>query len=138
VQNLYGQAKDVARDATDAAVSYAKDAYEDSGDTFRDGSQAVEEGAGQSARFAVDRRRYRLCVGAFDDAPAAPPAAALAVLRLSDEASAVAYANFPAEVAPRRRSLERDRRFIVLKDVHPPRQLGGTSLVQLQDIRRAP
>jgi hypothetical protein len=26
---------------TDATVSYAKDAYENSGDTFRDGSQAV-------------------------------------------------------------------------------------------------
>ena len=43
VQNLYGQAKDAARDATDAAVSYAKDAYENSGDTFRDGSQAVAQ-----------------------------------------------------------------------------------------------
>ena len=31
VQNLYGQAKDAARDAGDAAVSYAKDAYENSG-----------------------------------------------------------------------------------------------------------
>jgi ElaB/YqjD/DUF883 family membrane-anchored ribosome-binding protein len=41
VQNLYGQAKDAARDATDAAVNYAKDAYENSGDTLRDGSQAV-------------------------------------------------------------------------------------------------
>jgi uncharacterized protein YjbJ (UPF0337 family) len=41
VQNLYGQAKDAARDTADAAVSYAKDAYESSGDTFRDGSQAV-------------------------------------------------------------------------------------------------
>src|SRR3979490_1916269 len=41
VQNLYGQAKDAARDATDAAVSYAKGAYENSGDTFRAGSQAV-------------------------------------------------------------------------------------------------
>ncbi|MDB5640600.1 MAG: hypothetical protein JWP51_5508 [Bradyrhizobium sp.] len=40
-QNLYGQAKDVARDATDAAVGLAKDAYENSGETFRDGSQAV-------------------------------------------------------------------------------------------------
>ena len=40
-QNLYDQAKDVARDATDAAVGYAKDAYENSGDTFRDGSQAI-------------------------------------------------------------------------------------------------
>ena len=40
-QNLYGQAKDTTREATDAAVSYAKDAYENSGDTFRDGSQAI-------------------------------------------------------------------------------------------------
>ena len=40
-QNLYGQAKDAAREATDATVSYAKDAYENSGDTFRDGSQAM-------------------------------------------------------------------------------------------------
>jgi ElaB/YqjD/DUF883 family membrane-anchored ribosome-binding protein len=40
-QNLYGQAKDAAREATDAAVGYAKDAYENSGDTFRDGSQAI-------------------------------------------------------------------------------------------------
>ena len=36
-----GEAKDAAREATDAAVSYAKDAYENSGDTFRDGSQAI-------------------------------------------------------------------------------------------------
>ena len=35
------QAKDAAREATDAAVSYAKDAYENSDDTFRDGSQAI-------------------------------------------------------------------------------------------------
>jgi uncharacterized protein YjbJ (UPF0337 family) len=41
VQNLYGQAKDAARDATDAAANYAKDALENSGETFRDGSQAV-------------------------------------------------------------------------------------------------
>jgi uncharacterized protein YjbJ (UPF0337 family) len=40
-QNLYGQAKDAARDVGDAAVSYAKDAYANSGETFRDGSQAV-------------------------------------------------------------------------------------------------
>jgi uncharacterized protein YjbJ (UPF0337 family) len=41
VQNLYGQAKDAARDAGDAAVNLAKDAYDNSGDTFRDGSKAV-------------------------------------------------------------------------------------------------
>ena len=40
-QNLYGQAKDAAREATDATVNFAKDAYENSGDTFRDGSQAM-------------------------------------------------------------------------------------------------
>ncbi len=41
VQNLYGQAKDVARDATDAAVNYAKDAYDNRGDTLRGGQHAV-------------------------------------------------------------------------------------------------
>jgi uncharacterized protein YjbJ (UPF0337 family) len=41
VQNLYGHAKDAARDAGDAAVSLARGAYDNSGDTFRDGSQAV-------------------------------------------------------------------------------------------------
>jgi uncharacterized protein YjbJ (UPF0337 family) len=41
VQNLSGQAKDAARDATDAAVGLAKDAYKKSGETLRDGSQAV-------------------------------------------------------------------------------------------------
>ena len=40
-QDLYGQAKDAARDAADAAVGYAKDTYDKSGDTFRDGSQAI-------------------------------------------------------------------------------------------------
>jgi len=40
-QNLYGKAKDAAREATDATVGYAKEAYENSGDTFRDGSQAI-------------------------------------------------------------------------------------------------
>ena len=43
VQNLYGQAKDAVRDATDTAASYAKDAYENSGETFRDGTQAISK-----------------------------------------------------------------------------------------------
>ncbi|TQF28269.1 CsbD family protein [Bradyrhizobium sp. UNPA324] len=43
VQNLYGQAKDAVRDAADTATSYAKDAYENSGDTFRDGTQALSK-----------------------------------------------------------------------------------------------
>jgi uncharacterized protein YjbJ (UPF0337 family) len=41
VQNLYGQAKDAARDATDTAVNYAKEAYDNRGDTVRSGQQAV-------------------------------------------------------------------------------------------------
>jgi uncharacterized protein YjbJ (UPF0337 family) len=41
VQNLYGQAKDAARNAGDAAANLAKDAYDNSGDTFRDGSKVV-------------------------------------------------------------------------------------------------
>jgi uncharacterized protein YjbJ (UPF0337 family) len=40
-QNMYGQVKDAARDATEAAVGYAKDAYENSDETFRDGSQVM-------------------------------------------------------------------------------------------------
>ncbi|PJG52140.1 hypothetical protein CVM73_27705 [Bradyrhizobium forestalis] len=43
VQNLYGQAKDAVRDATDTAASYAKDAYENSGESFRDGTQALSK-----------------------------------------------------------------------------------------------
>ena len=43
VQNLYGQAKDAARSVGDAATNYAKDAYDNSGDTFRDGLQAVAQ-----------------------------------------------------------------------------------------------
>ncbi|CAN5257253.1 CsbD family protein [soil metagenome] len=39
VQNLYGQAKDAARDVSDAAVGYAKDAINT--DTYREGSEAV-------------------------------------------------------------------------------------------------
>lgn len=43
VQNLYGQAKDAVRDAADTATSYAKDAYDNSGDTIRGGSQAISQ-----------------------------------------------------------------------------------------------
>jgi ElaB/YqjD/DUF883 family membrane-anchored ribosome-binding protein len=44
-QKLYGQAKDAARDATDSAANYAKVAFENSGDTFRDGSEAIAKKA---------------------------------------------------------------------------------------------
>jgi hypothetical protein len=40
-RTLYGQAKVAGREVTDAAIGYAKDAYENGGDTFRDGSQAI-------------------------------------------------------------------------------------------------
>ena len=43
VQNLYGQAKDAGRDAGEAAVNYAKDAYQHGGETLRDGSQVVSK-----------------------------------------------------------------------------------------------
>jgi uncharacterized protein YjbJ (UPF0337 family) len=41
VQNLYGQAKDAARDASEAASNLAKDVYENSGETIQSGSKAV-------------------------------------------------------------------------------------------------
>lgn len=41
VQNIYGQAKDAARDVGEAAVSYAKDAMDS--DVYRDGSRAVAQ-----------------------------------------------------------------------------------------------
>jgi uncharacterized protein YjbJ (UPF0337 family) len=41
VQNLFGQAKDAARDAGEAAAGYAKGAYDQGGETLRDGTQAV-------------------------------------------------------------------------------------------------
>jgi ElaB/YqjD/DUF883 family membrane-anchored ribosome-binding protein len=41
VQNLYGQAKDAARDAGEAAANLASDAMANSSETIRGGSQAV-------------------------------------------------------------------------------------------------
>jgi ElaB/YqjD/DUF883 family membrane-anchored ribosome-binding protein len=41
VQNLYGQAKEAARETSEAAVNYAKDAFENSGDTIQSGTKAV-------------------------------------------------------------------------------------------------
>jgi uncharacterized protein YjbJ (UPF0337 family) len=41
VQNIYGQAKDAAKDAADTAAGYAKDAY--NSDAVRDGSQAIAQ-----------------------------------------------------------------------------------------------
>jgi uncharacterized protein YjbJ (UPF0337 family) len=41
MQNLYGQAKDAAREAGEAAATMARDAYEDSGDTIQSGRKAV-------------------------------------------------------------------------------------------------
>lgn len=41
VQNLYGQAKDAARDVSDAAANIAKDAIDKGSDVYADGSRAV-------------------------------------------------------------------------------------------------
>ena len=41
VQNLYGQAKDAAREAGEAAGNLARDVYENSGDTIESGTKAV-------------------------------------------------------------------------------------------------
>jgi uncharacterized protein YjbJ (UPF0337 family) len=43
VQNLYGQAKDAVSDATDTAVNYAKDAYDNRGEAIRGGQKAVSQ-----------------------------------------------------------------------------------------------
>ena len=42
MQNLYGQAKDAAREVGETAVNYAKDVYE-RGDPLRTGSKALAE-----------------------------------------------------------------------------------------------
>jgi uncharacterized protein YjbJ (UPF0337 family) len=41
VENLYGQAKDAARDIGDAASGYAKDAIDAGSDLYRDGNKAI-------------------------------------------------------------------------------------------------
>jgi len=41
VQNLYGQAKDAARDIGDTASGYAQDAVDAGSEAYRDGSRAV-------------------------------------------------------------------------------------------------
>lgn len=41
VQNIYGQAKDAARDIGDTASSYAQDAVDAGSEVYRDGSRAV-------------------------------------------------------------------------------------------------
>jgi uncharacterized protein YjbJ (UPF0337 family) len=40
-QKLYGQAKDAAREVSDSAAGFAKQAYENGGETFRDSSEAL-------------------------------------------------------------------------------------------------
>jgi len=70
VQNLYGQAKDAASDVADAAVSYAKEAYDNSGDTIRGGQKAVAKSVQDNPLGAL------LVAGGIGFA--------LALLRLSD------------------------------------------------------
>jgi ElaB/YqjD/DUF883 family membrane-anchored ribosome-binding protein len=40
-QKLYGQAKDAAREVSDSAAGFAKQAYENGGETCRDSSEAL-------------------------------------------------------------------------------------------------
>ncbi|MEN3351398.1 MAG: hypothetical protein V7632_5033 [Bradyrhizobium sp.] len=42
-QDLYGQAKDTVREAADTAANYAKDAYDNRGETIRSGQKAVAQ-----------------------------------------------------------------------------------------------
>ena|SRR5579872_4480571 len=42
-QNIYGQAKDAARDAAGAAADYAKDIYNNRGETIRSGTDALAQ-----------------------------------------------------------------------------------------------
>ena len=42
-QDMYGQAKDAARSATEAATGYAKDLYNNSSDTLRDSSEMLAQ-----------------------------------------------------------------------------------------------
>jgi uncharacterized protein YjbJ (UPF0337 family) len=52
-QNLYGQAKDTAREAAETATNYAKQAYENPSDIFRDGSQALAKRVQESPLSSV-------------------------------------------------------------------------------------
>ena len=80
---LHGEAKDAANDVADAAVNYLKDAYDNSGDNIREGQKAMAKTVQDNPLGALlGRGRNWICTGAVDDAPAAPPAAPLAVLRL--------------------------------------------------------
>jgi len=77
--------KDAARGAGDAAASYAKDAYQNSGDTFRDGTEAVAKKVQDNPLGALlIAGGNRFCAGDADDATAAPAGAALAILRRND------------------------------------------------------
>ena len=60
--------------------SYAKDAYENGGDTVRSGQHAVAKTVQETRSAHVGRRRNWLCAGALNDAPASPSAATLALL----------------------------------------------------------
>jgi hypothetical protein len=65
------------REATDAAVNYAKDA--ESGDTFRGGSQAIAKRVQDNPLGSMLIASRIGCVGAIADAPAAPSTAAQAI-----------------------------------------------------------
>ena len=108
VQNLYGQAKDAARDIGDAATSYARDAYANSGDNLRDGSQRVRrKGPAQAAtdRQLRDQVAAALAaaahiVGALKEAEPEPPKRhRLRTLTLTVVVAGAAYAGYRQVIA---------------------------------------
>jgi hypothetical protein len=61
------------RDATDTAASYAKDAYENSGETFRDGSKAIAQKVQDTRSARCWSRRHRLRAALLMSRPARRP-----------------------------------------------------------------
>ena len=78
MQNLYGQAKDAARDATDAATGYARRVYSESGDGTEAVSRMVQENPVSSLLLAggIGFALAALLL----QAAATPPGTALALL----------------------------------------------------------
>ena len=76
VQNLYGQAKDAASDAADTASTTPRTPMTTAAETIRGSQKAMSKTVQENPLgVAAGRRRNRICAGADDDTPAAPPAA---------------------------------------------------------------
>ena len=86
VQNLYGQAKDAARDAADTAM-IRQGRLRNRRNAARRAGGDYQDGAGKSAGVAAGRRRYRLCARAVADTASAPSAAVTLAVPLSADHS---------------------------------------------------